>query len=84
VALLHEAGTAIGEQDTSRVGEVRSGLARLAEDYSTQDLPALYWTEYGALILALRNLVTVIQPVTASHPVLSERIRIQQVTKVKG
>jgi uncharacterized membrane protein YgaE (UPF0421/DUF939 family) len=84
VGLLHEAGTGIGDQDSTRVGQVRPGLARLAQDYSTEDLPALYWTEYGALIVALRNLVSAMQPVTASHPVLPERIRIQQVTTVRG
>lgn len=77
VDLLEQAGAAIGDPDSARVGEVHTGLGRLAHDYSTEDLSALYWTEYGALIVALRNLVTAMQPVTASHPVVPERIRIE-------
>lgn len=84
VDLLEEAGTAIGDPDSSRIGAVHHGLSLLAEDYSTQDLPALYWTEYGALIVALRNLVTAMQPVTAAHPVVPERIRIHDLPAGQG
>jgi hypothetical protein len=56
--LLQEAGEAIGVPDSTRIVAVRRRLVELAEELSREDLSALHWPEYGALIMNLRNVVT--------------------------
>jgi len=69
LALVGEAGQAIANPDSERVAAVRRELSVLASDFSTENLPGLYWTEYGGLILNLRNVVTSMDRVAASQPV---------------
>ncbi|MGH3368986.1 MAG: hypothetical protein ACRDPR_03205, partial [Nocardioidaceae bacterium] len=68
-ALLHEVGWAISNPDSRRLGEVRTKLGALAQDYSTERLSGLHWPEYGGLILNLRNIATSMDQVAASDPV---------------
>ena len=75
LALLKEAGDAIGEQDSARVTQVRADLTALAEDLSTADLSGRHWPEYGALIMNLRNVVTSMDRVAEQNPVLLPRYR---------
>lgn len=75
LALLHEAGEAIGVPDSARVTQVRADLNRLADDLSTQDLSARHWPEYGALLTNLRNVVTSMDRVAERNPVVLPRYR---------
>lgn len=68
-ALLHEVGWAISNPDARRLGEVRTKLNALAQDYSDEHLSARHWPEYGGLILNLRNIATSMDQVAASDPV---------------
>lgn len=72
--LLQEVGWAIANPDSRRLGEVRTKLHALTSDYSTQQLSALHWSEYGGVILNLRNIATSMDRVAASDPV-SESVR---------
>jgi cell shape-determining protein MreD len=67
--LLAEVASAIQHPDARRLGEIRTKLARLAADYSDEDLSARYWPEYGGLLLNLRNIATSMDLVAASDPV---------------
>jgi uncharacterized membrane protein YgaE (UPF0421/DUF939 family) len=67
--LLRETAWAIKNPDDRRLSEVRTKLARLADDYSDEDLSARHWPEYGGLILNLRNVATEMDHVAASDPV---------------
>jgi len=69
LSLLAEAGDAICAPDAGRVAQVRVGLAHLADELSTADLPGRYWPEYGALIMNLRNVVTSMDRVAEANPV---------------
>jgi uncharacterized membrane protein YccC len=73
LALLLEAGEAIGAPDSARVSRVREELTRLAEDLSGADLPGRHWPEYGALILNLRNVVASMDRVAEQNPVVVPR-----------
>ena len=73
LALLAEAGRAIGAPDSARVQQVRADLNELAEDLSTADLSARHWPEYGALIMNLRNVVTSMDRVAQHNPVVLPR-----------
>ncbi|CAN5623025.1 aromatic acid exporter family protein [soil metagenome] len=73
VALLTEAGEAIGVPDSARVVQVRVDLAHLAEDLSTEELSARHWPEYGALIMNLRNVVASMDRVAEQNPVVLPR-----------
>jgi uncharacterized membrane protein YccC len=73
LALLAEAGEAIGAPDSSRVTRVRADLNELATDLSTAELSARHWPEYGALIMNLRNIVTSMDRVAAQNPVVLPR-----------
>jgi uncharacterized membrane protein YccC len=73
LAALAEAGEAIAAPDSARVVQVRAELNRLAEDMSTEDLPARHWPEYGALIMNLRNIVTSMDRVAEENPVVPPR-----------
>jgi hypothetical protein len=75
LALLHEAGEAIGVPDSARVTQVRADLNRLADDLSTEDLSARHWPEYGALLTNLRNVVTSMDRVAEQNPVVLPRYR---------
>lgn len=66
--LLREVAWAIQNPDARRLGEVRTKLGALASDYSTEQLPALHWPEYGGLILNLRNIATSMDLVADSDP----------------
>ncbi len=74
IDLLEEAGSAIEDADAQRIAGVRLGLQDLACDLSTDDLSAKFWSEYGALILNLRNIVTAMDHVAASTPVTSAAV----------
>ncbi len=73
LTLLEEAGDAIGAPDPERVVGVRKGLADLAHDLSNSELSGSHWTEYGALIMNLRNVVTSMDRVAEQAPVLPPR-----------
>ena len=73
LALLLEAGEAIGAPDSARVAQVRVDLARLSEDLSSADLPGRHWPEYGALIMNLRNVVSAMDRVAEQNPVVVPR-----------
>ena len=73
IALLAEAGEAIGVPDAERVSQVRADLTRLAEEMSTEQLSGLHWPEYGALIMNLRNIVTSMDRVAEQNPVVLPR-----------
>jgi uncharacterized membrane protein YccC len=73
IALLDEAGEAIGVPDSARVAQVRVDLTRLAEDMSTEQLSGLHWPEYGALIMNLRNIVASMDRVAEQNPVVLPR-----------
>jgi len=75
LALLLEAGEAIGAPDSARVTQVRAELTRLAEDLSSADLPGHHWPEYGALITNLRNVVASMDRVAEQNPVVLPRYR---------
>jgi uncharacterized membrane protein YgaE (UPF0421/DUF939 family) len=66
---LREAGEAIAAPDSGRVAAVRAQLNRLAHDLSNAELSGRHWPEYGALILALRNIVTAMDRVAQQNPV---------------
>lgn len=67
-ALLREVAWAIQNPDARRLGEVRTKLAALADDYSDEQLSGLHWPEYGGLILNLRNIATSMDQVADSDP----------------
>jgi hypothetical protein len=73
LALLAEAGEAIGVPDAARVSQVRADLTRLALELSTEELSGLHWPEYGALIMNLRNIVTSMDRVAEQNPVVLPR-----------
>ena len=73
LALLQEAGDAIGAPDATRVAQVRTDLATLAHELSSDDLPALHWPEYGGLIMNLRNVVASMDRVAEQNPVVVPR-----------
>ena len=73
VGLLEEAGEAIGAPDSARVVAVRQGLAELAHDLSNAELSGTHWTEYGALIMNLRNVVTSMDRVAEEYPIVPAR-----------
>lgn len=66
VSLLEETGAAVRESDTERVASLRRRLMELAADLSTDRLPTLRWTEYGGLVLTLRNMLCALEGVAAS------------------
>lgn len=66
--LLREVAWAIQNPDARRLGEVRTKLAALADDYSDERLSGLHWPEYGGLILNLRNIATSMDRVADSDP----------------
>jgi uncharacterized membrane protein (GlpM family) len=73
LALLQEAGEAIGAPDSARVSQVHADLTRLADDLSSADLPRRHWPEYGALIMNLRNVVASMDRVAEQNPVVVPR-----------
>ena len=72
VDLLDATGTAIAEADPDGVAAVREQLGDLADEMSTERLPGLLWTEYGGLIVNLRNIVAAMHRVARSNPVTPE------------
>lgn len=64
LALLQETGEAISASDATRLGDVRTALNRLTVDLGTADLPNRHWPEYGALIVNLRTIATVMERVS--------------------
>jgi uncharacterized membrane protein YgaE (UPF0421/DUF939 family) len=75
LALLREAGEAIGAPDSARVTQVRADLNQLAHDLSTEELSARHWPEYGGLLMNLRNVVTSMDRVAEQNPVVLPRYR---------
>lgn len=73
--LVRQTGEAICSPDAERLDGIRQGLAELSRDFSDENLPGLYWTEYGSLILSLRNIVTSMSDVAASTPITPEKVR---------
>jgi len=78
LALLREAGVAIGTPDAARVTRVRADLNELARDLSTEDLSSRHWPEYGALLLNLRNVVTSMDRVAEANPIVVARYAHRQ------
>ncbi|HEX6246919.1 MAG TPA: aromatic acid exporter family protein [Nocardioidaceae bacterium] len=68
-ALLREVAWAIQHPDARRLGEIRVKLGALASDYTSEDLSALHWPEYGGLILNLRNIASSMDHVAEADPV---------------
>jgi uncharacterized membrane protein YgaE (UPF0421/DUF939 family) len=66
--LVDQAADALEQQDPQQLAGVRLGLDDLAHELSGEDLPAMYWPEYGALILNLRNIVTAVDLVADTSP----------------
>ncbi|CAA9362028.1 MAG: hypothetical protein AVDCRST_MAG72-2332 [uncultured Nocardioidaceae bacterium] len=75
LVLVEETGLAIQAADSVRLGRARSRLRHLADDLSTEDLAALHWPEYGALIANLRNIITSMDVVADSNPVTPRLVR---------
>jgi uncharacterized membrane protein YgaE (UPF0421/DUF939 family) len=79
--LLAQTAAAAKEHDEHRLREVRSELARFADELSTDRLPGSAWYEYGGLLVNLRNVVSSLAQVTewskgsARAPVRSKRGR---------
>lgn len=71
--LLHEAVEAITAADPVRIGQVRTALSALSADLSDADLSARHWPECGALMLNLRNIVTVMDRVADHGPLQPHR-----------
>lgn len=63
--LLHRLGRRIADPDAQMEDLLRE-IDRLTSDLSHEDLPALHWPTYGALITALRNVSAIVDDV-ASH-----------------
>ena len=55
--LLASTAAAVGDRDAERLGMIRSELAALADDLSTDALARSAWQEYGGLVVNLRNVV---------------------------
>jgi uncharacterized membrane protein YccC len=83
VALLDETGAAVRDSDTARVALLGERRADLAEELSSERLPALHWTEYGGLVVALRNVQCALKGVAASGHV-SERTGRGRRVPVRG
>jgi uncharacterized membrane protein YccC len=77
-SLLREAGDAICAPDSARIREVRAQLATMAEQLSDQDLPGRHWTEYGGLMVSLRNVVASMDRVAQANPIHSNRYQRRQ------
>lgn len=75
LALLQEAGEAIGVPNSARVVAVRRELVRLAEDLSLEDLSERHWPEYGALIMNLRNVAASMDRVAQRKPLVLPPLR---------
>lgn len=67
--LLEAAAAAIVEPDADQLTGVRLELRDLADRMSDANLSASHWTEYGGLILNLRNVIHAMDRVVASYPV---------------
>lgn len=67
--LLEEVAAAVRDSDGARLTALRGRLARLASDYSDENLPARHWPEYGGLLLNLRNVATAMGDVAGADPV---------------
>jgi uncharacterized membrane protein YgaE (UPF0421/DUF939 family) len=77
-ALLRETGDAIVAPDSERIRRVRTELRTLADQLSDQDLPGRHWTEYGGLMVSLRNVVTSMDRVAQANPVQVTRYHRRQ------
>lgn len=77
-ALVREAGNGICAPDSARIRQVREQLARMAEELSDQDLPGRHWTEYGGLIVSLRNVVASMDRVAQANPIHTSRYQRRQ------
>ncbi len=69
IALVRKAGHAIANPDSNEVRAVRTELAELTSDLSTENLSALHWSEYGGLVLNLRNIVTSMDRFAEATPI---------------
>jgi uncharacterized membrane protein YgaE (UPF0421/DUF939 family) len=63
--LLADTAQAVADQDEDRLREIRSELARLADELSTDSLAGSAWHEYGGMLVNLRNVVNALSQVTA-------------------
>jgi uncharacterized membrane protein YgaE (UPF0421/DUF939 family) len=70
--ILDDAGDAIIEADGDRLARLRQDLLTLAEELSTDRLSGLHWSEYGGLILNVRNIAAAMDRVAGSRPVTPE------------
>ena len=69
LALLRRTGAAVIDADADALGEVRADLDLLARDLSRDDLAALHWPVYGALLVNLRNIVDALADVASANPI---------------
>lgn len=63
--LLAETAEAVRDLDEERLHRIHTELGRLAEELSTDSLPGAAWTEYGGLLVNLRNVVSSLAQVIA-------------------
>ncbi|MBR7742730.1 FUSC family protein [Phycicoccus sp. BSK3Z-2] len=68
VDLLEEAGRRVADPD-AQVADLRQDLESLVRDLSREDLPALRWPLYGALLANLRLIVEIVDDVATARPV---------------
>lgn len=72
IGILETAGEAIIEAEGERLADQRQQLLGLADDLSTDRLSGLHWSEYGGLILNLRNIASAMDRVAGSRQVTPE------------
>jgi len=73
IELLDQAGAAISDPDSGRMGRVRRRLQDLAHDLSDDELSGAHWAEYGGLMISLRNVVTSMDRVAEANPLVLPR-----------
>ena len=66
--LLERTGRRVADTDAD-VAELRESVRALAESLSSDDLPGLQWTLYGALIANLLSFIDVVDDVATAQPV---------------
>ncbi len=64
--VLAATATAVEAHDEKRLRELRDDLSELARAMSTESLPGSTWTEYGGLLVNLRNVVAALTEVVES------------------
>ncbi len=73
LALLRRTGRAVSDADDGALREVRVELDALRSELSRDDLAALHWPVYGALLVNLRNIVDALADVATANPIKPAR-----------